>query len=375
MQAAAADADLAIVAYASLSVPAAGLIVAGFIAGVEALWSTQPAPCTITGCESTFGLGTCDHWPAGNPFLWSSISQTLLPALPAGQPYHFSGGPDLGPSNMIDWGSYDWQDSTPLDPTKPGGPGSFEQALQLSVMSLWDSLASAPTICNTIKAAGLDGNLLEDGLRNGVMNMLVANAGALVPIFLAGWNAGHTTGTVTTEVACTQESCEAAGGIWISSDGSCGMSGGTAVPCTSTSPAPQRQISHTSGSFQYDDPVSVALEGLAQLSNIPAGATLTILVNSGPPSSASGGWGLPNFFGGTLATAKPTSGLAIVGTAVAVVALAAGGYSLWALAQGQAQSEAWSSLFKGLAGQSQKSGQLLLGAGESKKKKRKKRAA
>ena len=90
-------ADTAIVAYASLAVPAAGLIVAGFIGGIEALWSVgATSPCTIAGCESTFGMGACDEFDAGNPFLWSSIADSLVAAVPPDTGYHFSGNPDIG---------------------------------------------------------------------------------------------------------------------------------------------------------------------------------------------------------------------------------------------------------------------------------------
>jgi len=337
-------ADTAIVAYASLSVPAAGLIVSAFVEGIEALWSTQPSPCTIAGCESTFNMSACDHWPDGNPFLWSSIAATLLPALPPAQPYHFSGGPDSGPSNLIDWGSYDWQDSTPLDPTKPGGPGSFEQGLQLAMMTLWDSLVTAPLICNTLKNAGQSGDImLNSSTREQIWSMLIANAGALVPVFLAAWNVDHTLGTVTTNVPCTQANCAASGGTWIASDHSCG-SGGVAVTCTTKAPAPPRKISYTVGTSTYENPLSVAFEGLAQLSNLPAGATLSLLVNSGPP-----GHGAINAAAAAVSSSSSSSSSA--GTVVLVGGgLVAAAAAAWALTGHSFSWEAIKAVFKHAGG-------------------------
>jgi hypothetical protein len=285
--------DTSVVGYFATMVPEAGIAWAAELLIMQGIMALQTvgatSPCTIAGCEPTFGMSACDEFDSGNPFLWASIASSLVAGVPAGQPYHFSGGPDAGPSNLIDWGSFDWQPQLlpgqPLDPTKPGGPGSFEQALELAVMSLWDAQASPPYICNAIKAAGQNGDImLNSSLRSGIWSMLGANAGALVPIFLSQWNAIHTTGAIPgSPVPCTQQSCQDAGGIWISSDGGCGSPGGTAVPCMSAAQsAPQRQIVYTVGSAQYNDPLSVAFEGLAQLSNLPSGSQLVLLVNSGP---------------------------------------------------------------------------------------------
>jgi hypothetical protein len=231
----------------------------------------------------------------------------------------------MGPSNLLDWGSYDWQDSTPLDPTKPGGPGSFEQALELVVMQVWDHLASAPQICDIIRASGLSPNLTDiatgSQLQGTIWATLATNVGALVPIFLAGWNAGHTTGEIVTPVPCTQAMCEEAGGTWIASDGSCGSSGGSAVPCNQASPAPQRTISYVVGSAQYNDPLSVAYEALAQIQGIPAGKTLVLQVNSGPATTSTGGWRIPTtntsvHVGGT---GQPPTPQMSAGTKLAIV--------------------------------------------------------
>ncbi|HXB28129.1 MAG TPA: hypothetical protein VNV25_25590 [Gemmatimonadaceae bacterium] len=353
-------ADSAIVAYASLSVPVAGLVVAGFTALVAAAWSGQSPPCTAVGCGSTFGMGECPT-DSTLDFTWAGIASSQVAPVPPAQPYHFSGGPDTGPSNLIDWGSYDWQDSTPLDPTKPGGPGSFEQALELVVMQVWDRLASAPQICDIIRASGLNPSLTDiatgQQLQATIWGTLATNIGALVPVFLAGWNAAHGTGTITTNVPCTQASCEAAGGIWIASDSQCGR-GGVAVPCTTTTLAPQRQISHVVGSRQWNDPLSVALEALAQIQGLPVGSTLVLMVNSGPPGGQISGWD-PHI--GNHPPSK-TSGLAIVGGAIAVVAVAAGGFSLWAYLTGQAQSEAWKKLGRTVWDEAAKSGEPLVSA-------------
>ena len=290
----------------------------------------------------TFGLGACDEFDAGNPFPWSSIADSLVAAVPPDTGYHFSGNPDMGPTNLIDWGSNDWQphQTGTLDPTKPGGPGSFEQALELAVMTLWDKLASAPTICNTIKASGQGGDiLLNSNLRGAIVNMLAANAGAFVPIFLAGWNAGHGVGTITTSVPCTQASCEAAGGVWIASDNQCGR-GGVAVPCTRTTLAPQRRISHVVGSGQFGDPLSIAFDALAQIQGIPAGKNLVMLVNSGPAGAQTGGW-TPHRQPSAVDRHGCRQGRPLRRRPHRP---AAGGYSLWAYFTGQAQSEAWKRL-------------------------------
>jgi hypothetical protein len=266
--------------------------------------------------------------------------------VPPGQPYHFSGGPDYGPSNLIDWGSFDWQPQSTgtLDPTKPGGPGSFEQALELTMMTLWDKQGSAPSLCNAIQAAGQNGDiLLNSGLRGGIWSMLAANAGALVPLFLAWWNAHHTTGTLSTEVECTQALCQQAGGTWFGG-GDCGANG-VYVQCNTTAPAPQRMISYTVGSAQYNDPLSIAFEALAQIMKLPSGGTLALPVNSGPlgttqtpPPHIVMGPQMPVHEGGAPAPA-PAAGTSVgtklvVGTAL-VAGAAAGGVAAYAAYKGE----------------------------------------
>lgn len=339
--------ELAALAAITWEVPVAGLIVSGFIELINALWSTQPTPCTIAGCEQTFGKSACEQFDNGNPFLWASIADSLVPAVPPGQPYNFSNAPDPGPPNLIDWGSYDWQDSTPLDPTKPGGPGSFEQALELTMMALWDKLASAPLICNAIQASGSDGNLMAESgnLQGAVMGMLTVNAGALVPLFLAWWNANHTTGTISTEVECTQALCQQAGGNWYG-NGDCGA-GGSMVYCNTTALAPQRMISHVSGSggiATLYDPLSIAFESLAQLMKIPPSKPLVLLVNSGPLGSTppphvvfhGPGPGTVVHLGPTPPAAPATSVATkvVVGTALAA-GVAAGGVAAYSAYQGE----------------------------------------
>ena len=352
-------ADTAIVAYASLAVPAAGLIVAGFIGGIEALWSVgATSPCTIAGCESTFGMSACDEFDAGNPFLWSSIADSLVAAVPPDTSYHFSGNPDTGPTNLIDWGSNDWQphQTGTLDQPSPEVSGSFEQALELAVMTLWDKLASAP-IRNTIKASGQGWrHPLEQQPAWCDRQHACGQRGRIRPIFLAGWNSGHGVGSITTSVPCTQASCEAAGGVWIASDNQCGR-GGVAVPCTRTTLAPQRRISHVVGSGQFGDPLSIAFDALAQIQGIPAGKNLVMLVNSGPAGGQTGGWN-PHIGNHPSMGAAAKTVLWIGGTAVVL----AGSYSLWAFLSGQAQSEAWKRLGHTIWDQSAKSGEHLVAA-------------
>jgi hypothetical protein len=355
--------DTSLVTYFASVVPEAGvawgveLAIMSGIAALEQVGATSP--CTIAGCESVFGMSACDEFDSGNPFLWASIADTLVaPALPAA-PFHFNGSPDYGPSNLIDWGSYDWQPNQlpgqPLDPTKPGGPGSFEQALELAIMALWDAQASAPNICSVIQAAGQNGDiLLNAGLRGAIWNMLGINAGAFIPIFLAQWNATHSTGTVVTTVPCTAASCRAAGGTWIASDSSCGSSGGVAVQCTATSPAPQRKISYTVGSggvATLNDPLSIAFEALAQLRGLPAGSTMVLPVNSGPaiavyhlPHPSTGGSG-PSTGGGSSSSSTGSTILLLV---AALAALGAGGIALYGrshgMSFGQTVRSGWNSI-------------------------------
>jgi hypothetical protein len=63
-----------------------------------------------------------------------------------------------------------------------------------------------------------------------------------------------------------------------------------------------------------------------------------------------------------LRSPSKTSGLAIVGGAIAVVAVAAGGFSLWAFLTGQAQSEAWKKLGRTIWDEAAKSGEPLVSA-------------
>jgi hypothetical protein len=86
-------------------------------------------------------------------------------------------------------------------------------------------------------------------------------------------------------------------------------------------------------------------------------------INTGPKRGAA--LSIGGVLGGLLGKsvpAKKTSTLAVVGTTVAVVAVAAGGYSLYAYLSGQAQSEAWKRLGRGIWDQGAKSGEHLVAA-------------
>ena len=267
---------------------AAELLIMEGIMALEQVGAT--GPCTVSGCESTFNLSACDEFNEGNPFLWASIAESL-PAVPPAQPFHFSGNPDIGPTNLLDWGSNDWQphETGVLDPTKPGGPGSFEQALELAIMRLWDTQASPPAICQSILFAGQNGDImLNSGLRGAIFSMLGVNAGAFIPIFVKAWNATHTTGIISTEVECTQALCQQAGGQWFG-NGDCGA-GGSTVYCHTTAPAPQRAVTYSSSlSGNYEDPLSIAFGALATISQLPSGGTGVVLINSGPLISSLSG--------------------------------------------------------------------------------------
>ena len=207
-----------------------------------------------------------------------------------------------GVAGMLDWGSNDWRQTNIPDPNHPGyfiynwtdptmkgGPGSFEQALEYAMLTAWQNQASPPNICKLITQNNANGNVNPTAggaqLVTAVRQYLMAQAGALIPAMVAAWNASHTTGTISTEVECTQALCQQAGGIWFGG-GDCG-SGGVTVQCNTTAPAPQRKISYTvSGPTQSyvidNDPLQLAFDGLAALAGIPAGATISVMVNSGP---------------------------------------------------------------------------------------------
>ena len=356
-----------------------GLAIGAFFAGIEAIefqfGGGDTKPCTVPGCEGAFNLPTCTE---PNPFDWGWLGSQFEYVPPQGSNSYFLLGPTWGgAAGMLDWGSNDWRKTSGgtydwTSPTIKGGPGSFEQALEYAMLNAWQATASSPGLCALIKAAKADGNVNPSAgggdLVTNVRRYLMAQSGALIPAMVVAWNASHTTGTLSAEVACTQATCEAAGGTWFG-PGDCGK-GGQTLNCTQTTAAPQRKIAYTVGAgvgnyVINNDPLQLAFDGLAALSGIPAGATISVLVNSGP-ASLPAQYHVPpvkviNPRGATPSVGGP-SALAIIGGTVVVAAVAAGGFSLWAYLTGQAQSEAWQRLGREIWDQSAKSGEHLVAA-------------
>jgi hypothetical protein len=311
--------------------PVVGTAFGAIIAGIEELYANDhPAPCTVPGCESTFGLPAC---PQGNPFTWAAIGSQFTYVAPQG---------DI-PLYTFDWcGMTDWTNGnflcdpppgqcyfpTGSDPTRPGGPDSFEGSLQTAMMQAWDATASAPTICDLIRQSGGDGNIgFATTVAPGIWRMLMANAGAAIPAFVLAWNATHDVGVVGGP--CDQANCEAHGSVWV--NGQC-VSGGVNVDCLA--PAPQRAVSYVVGGPGVSvspDPLNMAFQGLAQLAKLPIGSTITVMVNGGPLNTGGfhvrGGGGGGNPF--PIVTPAPASSMGLstklaIGAGVAVAAGSAG---------------------------------------------------
>lgn len=267
-------ADLAVIS--AFATPAVGAFFGAVIAGVEALWSAEtPSPCTIPGCGPTFNLPEC---PQGISFTWAWIGTQngeYVPTISNSYPG----------TGTVWWGNPAW-----LVPsaTTPGGPGSFEDGLEQAVMAVWDQVVSAPNACAALKAAGLDGNIGygSTGTGQSLVAAAILSVGSLVAPFVVAWNKTHTSGTI--DVPCTQATCLPPA-QWI--NGQCTVAAGQ-VACTG--PAPQRKISYTVVDLagvdpsNFTDPVAIAFQGLAALARIPVGATISVFVNSGPPTSSSG---------------------------------------------------------------------------------------
>ena len=184
-----------------------GMAASAIIGAIMILDNDQGSPCTVPGCGGTFNMQEC---PQGNLFTYDAIA-AALPAVPPLQPYHFSGNPNQGPSNLLDWGSYDWGQGSSTAIYR-GGPGSFEEAFQQALMSAWDTAAQAPIVCQTIQALiapppgtpqgpfgpvdNGDGSVMgpdpgSAATRAAVWVALCMTAGALLAAFSKAWNAAH----------------------------------------------------------------------------------------------------------------------------------------------------------------------------------------
>jgi hypothetical protein len=234
-----------------------GLAAAAIIGLLMIPGSDQGSPCTVPGCGGTFGMQEC---PQGNPFTMDTIA-SYEPAVPPLTGYHFSGNPNMGPTNLLDWGSYDWATGQDTTWNYRGGHGSFEEALQKAVMSAWDTAASPPIVCQTIQkiiapppgqptgpfgpANQSDGSIMgpnpgSDATRAAVWTALCITAGMLLAGFVTAWNKAHQ--------------------------------------------GPQRKITYTvpgPGALPYttSDMLAPAFWGLAWAAGKPAGSTMSVVIN------------------------------------------------------------------------------------------------
>ena len=244
-----------------------GMAMAAVVGVMMILGDDEGSPCTCVGCGGTFGMAEC---PQGNPFTWDFIA-SQLPALPPLTDFHFSGNPNTGPTNLLDWGSYDWSTGQSTAWNYRGGPGSFEEALEQAVMSAWDTAAQAPIVCQTIQkiiapppgtkpgpfgpANQSDGSIMgpnpaSAATRAAVGTTLCITAGMLLAAFVTAWNKANV--------------------------------------------GPQRKITYTvpqpGGVPLTDDPIAPAFWGLAWAAGKPAGSTISVVINdprgagSTPPS-------------------------------------------------------------------------------------------
>jgi hypothetical protein len=233
-----------------------GMAMAAVVGVMMILGDDEGSPCTCVGCGGTFGMAEC---PQGNPFTWDFIA-SQLPALPPLTDFHFSGNPNTGPTNLLDWGSYDWSTGQSTAWNYRGGPGSFEEALEQAVMSAWDTAAQAPIVCQTIQkiiapppgtkpgpfgpANQSDGSIMgpnpaSAATRAAVGTTLCITAGMLLAAFVTAWNKANV--------------------------------------------GPQRKITYTvpqpGGVPLTDDPIAPAFWGLAWAAGKPAGSTISVVIN------------------------------------------------------------------------------------------------
>jgi hypothetical protein len=233
-----------------------GMAMAAVVGLLMIVGDDEGSPCTCPGCGGTFGLAEC---PQGNMFNWDFIA-SQLPAMPPLSSFHFSGNPNMGPTNLLDWGSYDWMQGQGTSWNFKGGPGSFEEALEKAIMSAWDTAAQAPIVCQTIQAIiapppgtkpgpfgpanQSDGSVMgpnpaSAATRAAVGTTLCITAGMLLAGFVTAWNKAHQ--------------------------------------------GPQRKITYTvpqpGGVPLTDDPIAPAFWGLAWAAGKPAGSTISVVIN------------------------------------------------------------------------------------------------
>ncbi len=233
-----------------------GMAMAAVVGLLMIVGDDEGSPCTVPGCGGTFNMQEC---PQGNMFTWDFIA-SQLPALPPLTDFHFSGNPNMGPTNLLDWGSWDWGTGQDTAWNYRGNHGSFEEALEQAVMSAWDTAAQAPIVCQTIQkiispppgtppgpfgpANRSDGSVMgpnpaSAATRAAVGTTLCIMAGMLLAGFVTAWNKAHQ--------------------------------------------GPQRKITYTvpqpGGVPLVDDPLAPAFWGLAWAAGKPAGSTISVVIN------------------------------------------------------------------------------------------------